>query len=342
MIIIYINVILTLVLSLFIFSRKTIQNKAYSVLLIFYFVLASCLQKGSPDFNSYKLIYNGAYVRDVEPVYRYTVLFFYKILHCPFSLFWGLQGCFLGILVYKIINYYSSNKLLSTILFMNIYFPIKQLIQVRNCISICLFLTAGILYLENYKKIWKVNWLISAGTHFSGIPSIIAFSKKDSHAKFMFFSFLLSIIFLFVPLSKIVATIINKSHISNTLLLYYVEWVLNENYMGKTIFHIGRISIIILLSYLKKDEWNLKTRFIFNIFVIGGIFRFLFSSAGELALRISETFLFSEIILIPNIISLMKKKSIFYAITILYSFLMLFLFIRSTPTFITSYTWNIF
>lgn len=334
--IIYINLILTILFTPFLLTKDKLIKKYLVIVLNIYFFCSLALQNGSPDFDGYKYIYYGTETRLIEPLYAFFCYLFNTICEFPFRFFWIVQAIIVCILFNSVNKFYAENELFSCLLFMNLYFPLKQLIQIRNLISILLFLVAGKYYINKKRAGCGINYLMASTVHFSGFLSIITFKDTVRRNKIYFVFFLVSIIFTFVPFSKIFSPLIEPLTHLNSGLAYYFGWFCREDFMGRTLFHITRIIALVLFAKYCFPSFDMKTRYLYRLYILGAFIRFFFSSVGMLGLRFSEVFMFAEIYLYPNIINKMKTKykPIFYLLFIFYSVLMIISFVKNNSAFI--------
>lgn len=341
MIILYLNCIITIFCFPIALFNDKILKKATLIFLYLYFWLCIAFQNGSPDLPAYKLIYEGEFTRNIEPLYQLFGAFFHNFLGVSFRFFWIILGTLSVILFAYLNNFYSKDKLLSALLFMNLYFPLKQLTQIRNLLSIYLFLLAGTFLIQkNKKNLFRITYLCSGLTHYSGFGSIIAFKDNEKIIKFFNYCFIFSIVFLIYPISKLIHQLLEPLTHLNSGIAYYIAWFVADDFMGKTLFHIVRILCMVFFCFINMKYFDKKTRLLYRFFIISCIIRFMFSSIGMLALRFSEVYSFTEIFLFPNIIyneKNRKYKILYTAIFLVYSILILFLFFKNNESFIETY-----
>lgn len=334
MIIFYTNIVISLLMFPVLLANDKYLKRISAEILFFYFLLIIFFQSGSPDFFSYQQIYAGLYKRKIEFLYTSVCLFLSNVLNIGFKAFWIIQGIVMVVLLRKLVFAFSENILLSLILFMNIYLPLKMLTQVRNFIAVELFFIACLMYMNN-KKIYLPIFIISVNTHISTGLGIVSFFRRQNILLFLTFC---SIFFLFMPISKIlpidfISTIIPESF------RYYLEWLTKYNTMGKTLFHISRFIILLIFSIVFLNRFESRNSIIFSMFMIAFIVKFAFSQFGEMALRLSDTFMISEIFLFSNISFRFKNNSkyFFYFMVISYSIIMLFLTKKNFPNLFPSF-----
>lgn len=315
-------------------NSKTIRLLFFYFLCI-YILLISSLQTSSMDGTGYIRVYRHEDNR-IEPIYQAINDFFYG-LGIPYRGFTFLQGIVSSLLLFLVINKFSKDKILTLLIYINMWMPLKQLTQIRNFIAILLLFLCFYFFIKRKYLQSIVNIIIGTGIHYSSLTGISIFASYNKTIyKCIIFLTCISCLFLFIPL----AYILPYNILEKIMPAYYISWLQTQTYMGRTLFHVTRFLLLFIIGlYFLNKGMDKYDKMVFLVFMFGMIIRFSFSQFGNASLRISDVFDFSAIFLIPNVLVLKQSRKYIYfykIIAILYSFLLFGLFIKNQPEFLTS------
>jgi len=267
------------------------------------------------SFNNLTLLKLASY--GVEPGFSSLIILF-KRLNLSYIQFVAFCSFIPLTLIFYTIQKYSINKTVSLFIFFANYYAVYIENLVRQGIAMSIFIYA-ILYLISTKK--TINFLIliliGATFHMSLIvalivPVILKFNKilflnKYSVILLSIIAFVAGIVFF-----RLIVSIIPRAN-------SYVSW-------GSNNFAIilRTLNIILILYIYARVKNNLSETEIslLKLYIFGNIFYFFVSSISIFS-RLTEYFIFLEIILIPSMIIYLRrdKKIIFVIYILLFSFL---------------------
>ncbi|MBR1404308.1 MAG: EpsG family protein [Treponema sp.] len=334
----FLNFLILLLFSPFAFSKNALLKNGLFALLILCIIFLSVFQTSSPDLDNYKLIYYGKYFRHIEPVYMDIVSFF-RFIGLNFYPFWAVQAFFLSLLFYRLVVMYADDRLLTSLLFINSYFISKQLIQTRNFFSILILLFMVRFVIERKYKVACLLYGLSSGIHYSTLlfaPLFFAHNKKFE--KLFFFIVMISPIFLVYPLINLLSTISALQISDKYVAAYYIAQLNTESDLGRSVFQIARGFFLLVSIFLTIKKYDSKDKGLAFLVLEGLFFKFAFSSIGHLASRLSEVFLFAEVLLLPNITKYIQNKTLYKAILVAYSFFLLISSKNTYPQFFENFT----
>jgi hypothetical protein len=331
-----------LILALFvIFSPISKRNETKCFLIFSYFMLLSfaCIRFGiGTDYFNYYSIYshlpiNLSYfsilkilVLRIEPGFAFLGLLF-KSLNIPFTYFVAFCAFVSLSLIIYTIQHYSINKTFSLLIFFANYYLVYIENLLRQGIALAIFIYAFYDFIFHKNRV-KYYFLIFLGMLFH-VSIIISF--------FIPIVVRINSNLLINPLNIIIVIII--SLISSLFVPKIIKYVLSiftdraSGYLNQNIkFNIFPISLrllemIIIYKILKKKYILLCEYEIISIksYFFGILVYFSFSSISIFS-RLTEYFMFIEIILIPNLLLYLGKKerkiyqTIFYLIFIMLFF----------------------
>jgi len=333
--------------SVIFFSPITKKRETYNIVTLFYIFLLffACTRFGIgtdyfnyyriftrlPDsFNNLSLLKLTSY--GVEPGFSFLIILF-KSLNLSYVQFIALCSFIPLTLIFYTIQKYSINKTVSLFIFFANYYAVYIENLIRQGIAMSIFICA-VLYLISTKKIINFLILILIGVtfHFSLIialivPVILKFNKKLFLNKY---SVILLSIIAFVAgivFFRSIASIIPRVN-------PYVSWGSNNSAII-----IRTLNIILILYIYARVKNNLSETEIslLKLYIFGNIFYFFVSSISIFS-RLTEYFIFLEIILIPSMLIFLRrgKKMVLTIYILLFSFL----FIKDIDSFLYQREYN--
>lgn len=322
----------------FCFSKNELLKDGLFLLLMIYVAFLAMFQTGSPDLDNYKLIFYGEYYRHIESLYSFITLLF-RLIGFSFYVFWTFQALLLSFLLYKLFQFFSYDKLFSAILFVNSYFISKQLIQTRNFISILILLfMLRFVSSQKYKKAFLFYGL-SSGIHYSSLlSSPLFFSNQDRFQRLICFATIISIVFLAYPIGNLLSRIENLNISDKYILSYYLVQLQTKSSLGKSLFQIVRGIFILIMIAFNLKRFDYKDKVLATMVLEGLFIKFMFSSVGHLGSRLSEVFLFGEVLLLPNITKYIHNKILYKSILVAYSFFLLVSTKNTYPQFLETFS----
>jgi hypothetical protein len=317
---------------LILFTKDKMVRDYVYILYCLLFLFLSFFQRGSPDYVNYERIYNNTYERFVEPGYSIFVNIFF-LMGLSFETFWSIQAIIINFMLFYCIRKLSDDKLLSVYIFSSYYFILKNLVQVRNMLAI-LFIMIAVIYNESRKKKKSAILCIIGNTfHFSTAPIDFILNIKTN---ILVIIFIFSGIFIIIPIQEIL-NVTNLFSLGYEEINHYIAYLNFNTYMGRTFFHIFRTFVIVFWGLSKYKKMNSKTIILFNIYIVGSIFKFLFCQMGELSIRFSETFYCFEILLLPNLMMISRNRNIIKVILVVYSFINIYTITKNAGNFMEMY-----
>jgi hypothetical protein len=330
-----------LILSLFVaLSPISKKNETKYFLIFSYFVLLlfACIRFGmGTDYFSYYLIYshlpvNLSYlsilkilVLRIEPGFALLGLLF-KLLNIPYTYFVAFCAFISISLIMYTIQRYSSNKTFSLLIFFANYYLVYIENLLRQGIALAIFIYAFYDFIFHKNKV-KYYFLIFIGMlfHVSIIISVfIPVITKINNS------------LIINPLNIIMLVIISLA--SSLLVPKFTKYMLSmftervSGYLNQSmkfnIFPIGLrlLEMIILYRILKKKYILLSEHEIVGMksYFFGILVYFSFSTISIFS-RLTEYFMFIEIILIPNLLlCLGRRERKIYQVIFYFIFIMLF------------------
>jgi len=322
-------------------SPITKKQEAKNIVTLFYLFLLffACTRFGiGTDYFNYYRIFNGLPASfnnltllklasyGVEPGFSFLIILF-KRLNLSYVQFIAFCSFIPLTLIFYTIQKYSINKTVSLFIFFANYYMVYIESALRQGIAMAIFLHA-ILSLISTKKIINYLFLILIGTTFHVsliitliVPVILKFNKKLLLNKYSVI--LLSIIAFIagIVFFRSIVSIIPRINIYANDDSYYFSIILRTLNMVLILYMYARVK-----NNLSKTEISLL-----KLYIFGNILYFFVSSISVFS-RLTEYFIFLEIILIPSmIIFLNKSKKMMLAVYIL---LFSFLFIKDIDSFL--------
>ena len=342
--------------SIVILSPVTKKQETNNIVTLFYIFLLffACTRfgVGTDYFNYYKIFsglpdnlskyFNNLTLIDlmsygVEPGFSFLIILF-KSLNLSYLQFIAFCSLIPLTLIFYTIQKYSINKTLSLFIFIANYYMVYIESALRQGIAMSIFIYA-VLYLISTKKIINYFFLIFIGITFHLslivtliIPIILKFNKKLFLNKY-------SVIFLSI-IAFTAGIVFLRSIVSIFPRAAY--------YMGGDSFYFAiflkSLNIILVFYMYTRVKNNLSQTEIslLKIYIFGNMFYFFVSSISVFS-RLTEYFIFLEIILIPSMITFLRRGKIL-VITV-YILLFSFLFIKDIDSFLYQreyYSKNIF
>lgn len=341
---IYCVIFTTLFALAFISQKKDneFKEKAFKYSVIFMTIFSALRYYVGHDWESYYNIHSSSswHLSDhdfIEPGFTLVSKFCFAILHNYESSFQLLTIIFTVttmLLYYYIINKYSRNKIFSLALLFPMYFLNTVFGQIRYglVLAICLF---SIEYIKD-KKFMKFLAIMTVAFlfHFSALFFIpIYFIVNINFSKiFKVIILILSTLFgVIINPIKLLEVLndkfINSNYLSSKLSLYSNS---DSSIFSSSFIYIVIIFIFIYIVYKKQSIRDENMKLMLNMMFWGIVFYIATNRFEIVAFRASSYIFIIEIILIPNIISVMEDKykiikNIFVFFVVLYSLYRLYI-----------------
>jgi len=340
---------LLLILSTFIFLELTIENKNKKFIMIGFITILLIYfsgfrhQVGADDLN-YAILFNQVKtIMNESIINSYTNYFMepgFVALNSTIKVFtndYHLFMLFIAFLTVLFTSYnysrYSPYVILSLLLYFVHTFLARDMNQIRAGLaaSILLF-SIKYIYNNNFIK-FSLVILIASSFHIGAIVFFITyFVARKEYNKFTYLSFIfIAIILSYFGLAGIVVENLPDSlGILKTVLTgYYNSPEFKNSVSTFDITNIKQIaiSLTIILCLSRLKEKSIYFILLFNIYIIGVIWRIAFSDFGIFAARFATFLTITEVILITFFLLCVKgKQKIFIAfLIVLYAFATLYL-----------------
>ena len=297
------------------------------------------IRKNTPDLKIYEIVYYYPERYEVEKGHIFLQNIF-KILKIDFRYFIVFIAFITIILLYKGFNSLTNFPNSAMFIYMAYSFLEKPYIQIRNALSIAIFLNVLPLIIKKEKLKSLLGILISVFFHITSyfyffvevfIFFNINFNKKKIKKLFLF-TLILSIAIYFINIIPLLIKIsyLNLGRISERIQIYFLS-TNSKEYIGSIKLGIrGLFSPIIYIfyyikiMYLERYFYNniQKEKFVFFLLSFSVLFRIL-SYKIEIFTRMVGAFDFSETLALVLILELKNKyiKFIYIIFIIVYVFL---------------------
>jgi hypothetical protein len=314
-------------------SIKKIAQYFYVNLSIFLIIFAAFRYKTGYDYEGYGEIFyfiqNGADYYDVliEPGFW---LFFYLLKSLRFEIaFAVVTAVSIGIKLY-VIKKWSPLPLLSLLLYFSITYLEKDFGQVRQGMSMALFLLSAYLMGKQEKLYSYLSWILSIGMHYSALialPTLILFRyqfKKRTLYLLILIGFILSILDI-NNLATPIYSVFPDIHIGIKVYSHISDNNLNNQALGLNLSLLLRVFLCFLLINCSSEickYYPYFGRFLVNSYVYGLFIYLLFNSNSEFAIRLSAYFKMLDFLIFPILISILKTplyRFLMYLIAVFYS-----------------------
>ena len=334
--------------SFLFFIPLTRKRDISRVCTYFYFViiLFACIRFGvGTDYFAYYVIFSGVPKGNfnvsffnnannylVEPGF-YLLAVLSKALNLSFISFMALCAFLSLVTIFYVIQKYSVNKILSLFLFFSYYYLIYIENLIRQGMAMAIFVYAFFRFIKD-RKIFSYIMLILFGMTFHVslavvliIPIIIKLNKK------MFLepvSMIMVSIASFILGLAVFRLLIDFVPIVGLRLVAYSESY-NMNIFALLIRIIKLFIIYIIYIKMKKNLTQEETM-IFIVYIFGFIFYFFVSQISIFS-RMTNYFMFIEILLIPIMVkyhSKYEKNFIIFIYIIIFSFM----FVKDIESFL--------
>lgn len=296
-----------LISLLSLFGEKKFSYVEFFLSTAFIFLIMSFRYGQGIDYFNYDFIFNG--YKSQPNQLAGMELFYYLInrlvILCKLDFQWVIViTSYINILfVFKVINKYSKNKLLSLVFVMANYF-LNFTSMIRQGVAMSIMIYGMCEYFTDRKlKKYIVYVLISGFFHTSAflcifLPLFKYFKifKYESYVGFTIYSVIMMALSVFLTriLIQLIATIYPKY-------LYYVGG------LQLNVFTCGlRYVLSIMLIYLCKKAEPFEKELL-SVILLGNLILFVINPFLS-ASRVTEYFSFLEIILLPNVMRRDKKK----------------------------------
>jgi len=327
--------------SVIFISPITKKQETKNIVLLFYIFLLffACTRFGiGTDYFNYYTIYTRSpknfnsltllklLFLEVEPGFAFIIILF-KSLNLSYVQFIAFCSFIPLTLIFYTIQKYSINKAFSLFLFIANYYIVYIESALRQGIAMSIFLYAILCFIST-KRIIKYLFLILIGISFHVslivalfIPIILKFNKKLFLNKYSviilsIIAFAAGIVFF-----RSIVSIIPRAN----------NYIGGDNNYSAMI--LRSLNIILVLYIYKKVNNNLSQTEIslLKIYIFGNILYF-FVCPISLFSRLTEYFIFLEIILVPCMIKYLCKGK-YFALAV-YILLFSFLFIKDIDSFL--------
>ena len=332
----YLILIFMIVIIYFFTNNKRISNEKLFLWLSFFtlFVFAAIRSESTGvDLPTYKMYFNSIAIRPLleqlkigyfEKGFIVYVFLIHRLTGGNFRLLLVITSFISYYGVFKFINNYSKNKLLSIIIYICIGYYISPFSGLRQCIAISV-VCMGYKYIVN-KNFGKFVFMIIIATLFHKsalifIPAYWLYNFDISGLKHLFMLILIPITYIF-----------------RVKIILFVESTMYSNYgvvenagSGYKLLFLYLCIMFIITLFKKKFVNNDKlNNFMYNCFYIGIILQILAIVEGN-AYRATKYYLITLLCIIPNLVNIFSantKKSVIYTTIFIIS---LIFFIYTNP-----------
>ena len=316
----------------FIVLQQNFTNKTKTTFGVLFFlafsliVIATLRPKTLPDYANYKIFYDYMGEDRFEitaKVYRYISpsFLFFLLIYAATSILLKMYA----------IKTNSEYVLLSVITYLSTSFLLHDMIQIRVSCAIGLFLIS-IKYLHEHKWL-KYYFLILIACFFHITAAVFFILPLFASYKFnpfiwcVFILFSYAIYFLHIDFLSICSSFLPKGS------YYFITLINHADYEGLNVFNVNQILRILIFLILTFNSKKLDSLQIISlkIFAISIIILPLFSSLSVIGFRISEMVGTIVIFVLPNIVSVFKKKQV--GLLLFYIFICMFFYLNNIHTF---------
>lgn len=333
-----------LVILMFFEQYKGKYRKIYSISGCLILIILISFRKNTPDLEIYETLYYFPNYYEVEKGYIFFQNFF-KILNLDFIYFKvGMAIITISLLYrgfYKLVKYPNA----AMFIYMAYSFFEKPYIQIRNALSIAIFINILPLIIDRKKLKSCLGILVSAFFHITGylyffieIFSFFNIRITKQKIKILFLSTLIfSVILYFINIVPILLKIssYNLGRISERIQIYFLSEE-GKKYIGSSLFGVRSLfSPIVYIIYFFKIEC-LDKQFFNNffkekyIFILFSLFLLFKQIAYKIIIfgRVAGTFDISETLVLALMLEIKNKYlKIFYIF-----FLVFYVFLSSYMT----------
>ena len=269
------------------------------------------------DYVNYYKAVSDNYVGLIERFEPLSQVFFDISVYFPSPplVFW-LFGVPTYFFVYKTIVKYSISPRFSVLLYF-CFFYLESLGFIRQALAVSISFWAIRFVFE--KKFWRFLICIIVATlfHFSAILILFAYPIYRRRIKLWH-------LFWIIPLLFFVKKIVLSLLFSIEIYASYLEKL--DTMEGGSLIRLFYIMLISAVLLLKNKNLSDKEHFFVFTIILASTFPFLLGS--HLGVRLSSYFFIYFIILIPNVITQVKKRTFFAMVAFLFFLLTLFLTTR--------------
>ena len=259
----------------------------------------------------------------IEPSFQLICFIAYKISDSSIFLF--LIYAALSIIIkFKAINELSSLLLYSIFIYLCNFFILHDLIQIRAGVAAGFALLSIKSAFDKDLKAFLIYYILAIFFHQTAIIVGLLFFLDGNKFNKKVWVFIIPLVYLIHFMGFAFSNLIAKIPVDYVQLKYSQYEVLRENsYVFETnIFNtiqLIRILVCYLLIYYydRIIQYNKYFNILLKSFIVGISSFVLFANYHVYAYRISELFLYSEIILIPLFVKVYPKSIVFRIIPIL-------------------------
>jgi len=237
--------------------------------------------------------------------------------YTTFFLIFALIGTFLKLLsIYKM----SKAPYLSLLLYVFLYFILHEMTQIRTGVAAGLFLLAINYYFNKDMRSYFLTILLACLFHYSAILGLILLLFKRDSFSLLNYALLLASSFIFTFFNGGKSLSLISSLLPDFLVVklsLYMNLLESDRSWEINIFNYYYLSLIVISMFMILNHKRIKDKsdiFLLKIFVFGVASFYFLSSIPVIAFRVSEFYLVVSIILLANLSSVFKQKSLYISL----------------------------
>jgi len=263
---------------------------------------------------------------DKEPMFWVINEFNHSFLSGQYTTFF-LVFAFIGTFL-KLLSIYKMSKApyLSLALYIFLYFIVHEMTQIRTGVAAGLFLLAINDYFKKDMRSYFLMISLASLFHYSAILGLLLLLfKRDSFRPLNYIfllaaSFISSVFNMGNPISLIMSFL--PDFLGLKLRLYMNLLEDNKSWEFNKLNHYY-LSLIVMSMFLILNHKKIIDKsdiLLLKIFIFGVASFYFLSSIPVIAFRVSEFYLVVSIILLPNLRSAFKPKSLYLSILLIWGF----------------------
>lgn len=231
----------------------------------------------------------------------------------------------------KYIRYYTNRWILALLVYVSMFYYIREFGQIRASLAYAIVIYSSKYLIKNDNKKFLIGMFIATSIHFSAVLGIFIYFVRHKHidSKVLYFIVLLSVLIFNVEWLGAISDVI--SGISDN---FYIDKFNTYIRVGKMrsidIKVIIYYTIAILSIYIRKynkcdnNKFNMKL----NMLIIGIVILAIFSESDILSVRLSELYITSIVLIIPEFVDLIENNILKVLISIIISLCLIIYTIR--------------